>query len=1124
MIMNRAVGFIALLVLLFSACSDRELSTTKSSSKIFSEIEVASSGIDFRNDLSVTDSMNFFTYGYFYMGGGVAVGDFNQDGLEDVFFTGNMVENKLYLNQGDLNFEDITQSSGITSASKWYTGVTVADVNQDGLEDIYISVAGKWMSRKNELWINQGPDASGIPQFTEEAEAYGVADASYSIQSVFFDYDNDGDLDLLVGNYVPTSFDSYSFEYRKKMDENKWEESDHLYRNNGDGTFTDVSEASGIQNFGLTIGILANDFNQDGYTDLYLSNDFNTPDRFFINQGDGTFKNHLEEAFTHTSFYGMGVDAADFNQDGKLDIFQLDMSPVDNYRSKANMASMDIQGFWNNVNLGFHYQYMYNSLQTYQGTKDGIPFYGDQAKFSNMESTDWSWACLFADYDNDGFKDLYITNGTRKDINNKDYFNWLERIDISLKVKYKELSLDDLMAKMPSKKVDNYMFKNVDGTHFEHVNKEWGISREDFSNGLAYADLDNDGDLELIVNNIDTTASVFKNLSVESGSNNFATFKLKGTDNNLTGLGTKMWLHHNGKVQFHEHTRTRGFQSAVSEKIHFGLGQDQLIDSLVVVWPNGLKEVHRNLGVNENRELIIGRAEVFQYKEQVSEAYFKPLNIAQFTWTHKENTFDDFKREILIPHQMSSFGPALEYGESLDGNMKYIFLGGAKDQQSQVLTIDALGNKKVQVLEDIHHESNAALFIDADKDGDMDLIVGSGGSEEDLSSAYYKDQFYVNNNGVFEQSNTVLPSNYQSSCSVIRKVDFDMDGDMDIFIGGRQVPGKYPLPASSFILENITDEEKIEFKLADAAFNEVLKDFGMVTDADWNDFNQDGKQDLIVVGEWMSPKIFLNNGFELVDRSENFFRDDYTGWWNCLKLVDINNDGLKDLVAGNLGNNYKYKARNGKTFDVFAYDFDANEKLDIVLGYFEGDRQYPVRGKQCSSEQIPGIKKKFNSYDAFASSDLTQIYGESNLEKALHYRANQFNTMVFLREAEAGFKSIELPVEVQMTNINAIESMDVDQDGFEDLILAGNMFDAEVETPRSDASYGILLINQAGKGFKLVNNDQSGFHVPYETRQLVKMQMDDKSVLIFGNNNAPLQVYEMEKETDKDESLAELIK
>lgn len=1118
--MNRAVGIVSLLIVLFSACSDKDFSSKESSSKIFTEITDAESGIDFRNDLTVTDSMNFFNYGYFYMGGGVAVGDFNSDGLEDVFFTGNMVENQLYMNAGDLQFKNITELSGIESQQKWYTGATIADVNQDGLEDIYISVAGKWASRKNELWINKGPNEAGVPQFSEEADAYGIADSSYSIQSVFFDYDNDGDLDLLVGNYEPTPFDSYSFEYKKKLDNNTWSASDHLYQNDGNGNFTDVTAAAGIQNFGLTIGVLANDFNQDGYIDIYLSNDFSTPDRFFINKGDGTFENHIEESFAHTSFYGMGVDAADFNQDGKLDIFQLDMSPVDNYRSKANMASMDIQAFRNNVDLGFHYQYMYNSLQTYQGTKDGIPFYGDQAKFSNLESTDWSWACLFADYDNDGLKDLYITNGTRKDINNKDYFNWLERIDISLKVKYKELSLKDLMDKMPSKKVDNYMFKNVDGKRFEHVNKAWGISREDFSNGLAYADLDNDGDLELITNNIDTTATVFKNLSSELGLNNFITFKLKGSSKNQNGLGAKMWLHHNGKTQFHEHTRTRGFQSAVSEKVHFGLGKDQKVDSLIILWPTGLREVVKDLAVNQNRELIIGSAEVAQHKEQVSEAYFEPLEIAQLSWEHKENTFDDFEREILIPHQMSSFGPGLAYGEALDQSSKYIFMGGAQGQASKVLTIDGSGNKQVQTLGDVDQESNAALFIDADKDGDMDLMIGMAGSEEAVNSEYYTDRFYRNDNGKFVSFDSALPVDYRSSVSVLRMVDFDMDGDMDIFVGGRQMPGQYPLPASSYLLENISKEGGIQFKLAASSFNEVLQDVGMVTDADWSDFNKDGKQDLIVVGEWMSPRVFLNNGFELVDRSEDYFRDDYTGWWNCLKLVDINNDGLKDLIAGNLGNNYKYKARHGKTFDVFADDFDGNSNLDIVLGYFEGDKQYPVRGKQCSSEQVPGIKRKFNSYDAFASSDLADIYGASNLEKALHYRANQFNTMLFIREPKAGFRSLELPVEVQMSNINAIETIDIDADGFLDLILAGNMFDSEVETPRSDASYGLLLKNKAGNSFDLISNDLSGFHVPYETRQIIKFNEDGRDMLIFGNNNAPLQIYALKKDIDADEQMA----
>ena len=836
--MNRILVLFIAFICFCTACTTQEKKSS-TSSVIFVELTTAHSGIDFSNDLTVTDSMNYFTYGYFYMGGGVGVGDFNQDGQEDLFFTSNMKGNELYLNSGNLQFEKITTASGISRTDKWYTGVTISDVNQDGWDDIYISVAGKWADRKNELWINKGLNDNGIPTFSEEAESYGIADSSYSIQSVFFDYDNDGDLDLLVGNYEPTPFQAVSKDYYQKVQDNTWEASDHLYQNNGDGTFSDVTEASGIQNFGLTIGVLASDFNQDGYTDVYLSNDFNTPDRFFINNGDGTFTNHLESAFQHTAFYGMGVDAADFNQDGQLDIFQLDMSPADNYRSKANMASMNIPGFWNNVHLGFHYQYMYNALQTYQGTKDGIPYYGDQAKFSGMESTDWSWACLFGDYDNDGLKDLYVSNGTRKDINNKDFFKWLERVDISLKVRYKELNIHDLMDRMPSKKVDNYMFRNVDGTHFERVNHKWGIQRPDFSNGMAYADLDQDGDLELIINNIDTTACVFKNLSRENQKHNYITINLKGSAKNQEGLGARMWLYSDKQSQYYEHTRTRGFQSAMGRLIHFGLGDSKAIDSLVVQWPNGQKEKFLDLQVNSIQDIKFGRAESVQHNGSSPEVFFRSLAETPFQWTHLENDFDDFKREILIPHKLSGLGPVIEFAETSSEEEGYIFFGGANGQASTILHIQGSEINK-QLLPDTDQEAGAALFLDVDKDGDLDLLVGNGGSEKNLEDDYYTDQLYLNESNQFIPTTNIL-TDYASSTAVLKAVDFDLDGDLDVFVGGRQIPGQYPLPASSFLLENKSENGTVVFELAADAYNDPLKDIGMITDAAWYDLDSDGK-------------------------------------------------------------------------------------------------------------------------------------------------------------------------------------------------------------------------------------------------------------------------------------------
>ncbi|MEP3389462.1 MAG: VCBS repeat-containing protein, partial [Reichenbachiella sp.] len=487
--MKRYITLLIGIVSIFS-CEEK---TTVQNQKIFEAISSENSNVDFSNDLIVNDSINFFKYGYYYMGGGVSIGDLNGDGLQDLYFTGNRVENKLYLNRGDLQFEDITTVAGVAADDRWITGVAMHDVNADGLLDISVSVAGIWASTKNILYINQGVNEQGIPTFQDEAESRGVADEGLTIQTTFFDADQDGDIDMYVANYQQTSFGTLIPEYKEKVDNPKWESSDHLYINDGSGYFTDGTEAAGMLNFGLAVGVLATDFNNDNLTDLYVSNDFNTPDNFYFNNGDGTFTDLSKETMQHTSFYGMGVDAADINNDGLMDFTQMDMTPADNFRSKANMASMDIDGFWQNVNAGFHYQYMYNTLQLNQGIKpDGKPFFSDVAKMSGIDKTDWSWACLFADYDNDGLNDLYVTNGTRRDINNKDFFKWMDRLDIKMKIKYKELTFAEVTEKLPFKRIDNYIFKNLDGQQFERSNEDWGIQFEGFSNGAAYADLDND--------------------------------------------------------------------------------------------------------------------------------------------------------------------------------------------------------------------------------------------------------------------------------------------------------------------------------------------------------------------------------------------------------------------------------------------------------------------------------------------------------------------------------------------------------------------------------------------------------------------------------------------------------
>ncbi len=1071
------------------------------SSQLFSSLD-SDSGIHFSNDLTINDSMNFFTYGYFYMGGGVAVGDFNQDNQPDLFFSGNMVSNHMYLNEGELKFKEVGHQAGISGDGQWMTGVTMVDINNDGKDDIYVSVAGKWKDRKNILYVNQGLDEDGIPQFVNKAEEYGIADAGYTIQSVFFDYDKDGDLDLYVGNYEPTPFNYITNQYIQKTKTYSEAASDHLYRNNGDGSFTDVSKEAGVQQFGLTIGLIANDFNNDGWTDLYVSNDFHSADRFFINNGDGSFTNVLDEAIQHTSFYGMGIDATDYNHDGLLDMFQLDMAAADNYRSKANMASMDVQGFRNMVNGGLGYQYMYNSLQTCQGIKeDGIPFYAETAKMSSLDKTDWSWACLFGDYDNDGYKDLFISNGTRRDINNKDYFNWLERVDVSLKIKYKQLDVIELTKRMPSQKIDNFVFKNKDGERFEKYNKEWGLHFEGYSNGAAYADLDRDGDLELIINNIDSTAQIFKNHAIEQGNRSVVQVALKGPEQNIHGIGAKVELKGEQVSILHEQALVRGFQSSVDPLLHFGIPDTEEIKEVVVTWPDGKKE--RQI-LPEGQSLL-----EFQYinasieKETLlaeAKTLFNEENIKTLqSYVHIENPYDDFKREVLLPHKMSQMGPAFAHYD-LDGDgLQDYYIGGAQGYAGQLLLSKL--NDFVS-FPDSFHEDSYATFIDVDNDGDMDLYVASGGNEKQHKDGYYRDRLYINKNLKFEEDFAALPDQFISSGKVL-VLDYNKDGKQDILVTGRQVPGSYPNPATSLLLKNSSEGTLISFEDVTKEVAPDLINLGMVTDALWQDLNNDQEPDLLLVGEWMNITLFEFNDKQFVKKEIK----DSRGWWNTCEAGDFDGDGDIDVVLGNLGNNYKYKVDEENRFRIYATDFDENGKQDVVLSYEEKGQEFPVRGKQCSSEQIPDLKKRFTTYDAFAKAELSEIYRVDKLKESTQYSIDLFENAYLENVGNMDFTLRSLPLECQTSSINDFAVLDIDSDGDLDLVAGGNLFEAEVETPRNDASYGLVLKNDGTGTFKLMHFSETGIYVPHETRHVQLIEENDQKYIYFVTNEGPIQVY-----------------
>lgn len=1071
----------------------------RSKGKIFEKLGHLDTGITFSNNLVETDSLNYFNYGYIYMGGGISAGDINNDGLIDLYFTGNMVSNRLYLNKGDLKFEDVSEQAGVLGDNRWFTGVTMADVNNDGFLDIYCSVGGKYEPKGNLLYINNG-DLT----FTESAKQYGVDDIGNSVQATFFDYDLDGDLDLYVANYPPTSFRTPNSIYQFRMQNTKDIETDKLYRNDGT-TFTNVTDEAKLRSYGLTNSATIGDVNNDGWPDIYVSNDFNVPDYLYINNKNGTFSEHIKEASKQTALYGMGVDIADFNNDQLLDIIQMDMTPEDNRRSKANMASMNPELFWGTVNSGFGYQYMQNMLHLNNGllVNDSLPQFSNISRLAGISTTDWSWGSLFADLDNDGWKDIFITNGTRREINNKDYFK---------EVSNQRLSKDSLLKKslaIPSEKIDNFVFKNKGDLTFEKANDEWGIVYKGFSNGCVYVDLDNDGDLEIVTNNIDDYASIFENRSSEK--NNHLTLRFDGSEKNKFGLGVKVSVLANGITQFQEMTLTRGFQSSVAPQLHFGLDKAERVDTLKITWLDGKTQTLFN--VNKNQFLKIDYKEAMNPSKKVkpknNSTLFSTLKDTTIAVTHKhiENLYDDFKYEVLLPHKTSMFGPGLSVGDLNRDGLDDFIIGGASGNKAGIYFQTKKGLVKQQIkdiISDSEYEDLGSLIFDADFDGDNDIYMVSGGNEFTYNSKMLQDRLYVNEgNGKFKRSQTALPKMITSG-SRVYKADYDNDGDLDLFVGGRLVPGNYPLPAHSYILENVSTKGVPRFNDVTKKLAPELENLGMVTSANWTDFDKDGWMDLIIVGEWMPITIFKNNhgSFENITKKMNL--EDTTGWWFSIKEGDFDKDGDTDFVVGNLGLNYKYKANNEETFDIYFNDFDQNKTNDIVLSYFDDGEKFPVRGRECSSQQIPAIKKKFENYESFSVATLEDIYTKKDLEKSLHYQVKSFAS-VYLENKDGEFVTHQLPNLAQLSSINQIIVKDFDEDSNLDIVIAGNLYSSEVETPRNDASNGLLLKGDGKGNFKPIVAYKSGLFADGDVKDLATIKIKEKNYILVAKNDDYLQ-------------------
>ncbi|MEH6658255.1 VCBS repeat-containing protein [Leeuwenhoekiella marinoflava] len=1083
--------------------------------QLFDLLSACYTEVDFVNALKDSQTENILIYSNFYGGAGVGVVDVNNDGLQDLFFAGSLVSNELYLNQGDLKFEKITEEAGIEFDGGWSTGVTIADVNNDGYQDIYVSrelYDDKPELRKNLLYINN-QDIT----FTERAEEYGVADDERTRHATFFDYDKDGFLDLLLLTQPPNP-GSYSVfsgtELRKEEYHLK------LFKNNNGTSFTEVSEQAGVSITGFPNAVSASDFNNDGWTDLYITNDFAAPDFFFINNQDGTFSYKTEESLQHIPYYSMGVDAADLNNDDLLDVFVVDMVAKDNYRLKSNMSGMNPKAFWKVVDDGGHYQYMYNTLQLNNGNGS----FSDIGQYTSMAATDWSWANLIADFDNDGLKDTYVTNGLLRDIRNTDadkevaaYINnvtqdWvLKHPDGGgIKTIFDILNVDEVVKLIPSKPLKNFAFKNNGNLDFTEVQTEWGLDQASFSNGASYVDLDNDGDLDIVVNNINTEAFIYRNNSDERASSNYLRIKPVGKTG-LAVLGTRVSVYVAGNSQMQELTNVRGIYSTSEQIAHFGLGASTRVDSVVVTWPNGKQTRLKDVAANQQLSLSVENAQDGKsiYSFGSKNKYFKEVT-SEFPIQVKlpENDYDDFEEQVLLPHKLSQFGPAMAKGDINNDGLEDVYIGGAAGFTGSVYVQQTDGSFKELIAEvfknDASQEDLDAVFADVNGDGFQDLVVVSGGNEKDDGADFYLDRYYENDTkGSFVKKD--IENGVAESGSKVIAADYDVDGDIDFFIGGRIKPHEYPLPATSQLLvnqdgnlKNITEELAPEFK-----------DLGLVTDAVWSDVDIDGDQDLLVVGEWMAITYFENTNGNL-NRKELPALAETSGWWFSIEKGDFDNDGDEDFIIGNLGANYKYQTTVEKPFDIYYDDFDNNGKGDIVLGYYNGDGHFPLRGFSCSSEQIPRLKKEIKQYNIFASLEIDEVYGKKDLEKSLHYAADTFNT-IYLENLGGDFKMHKLPAEVQFAPVNDIIIKDFNEDGNLDVLLAGNLFVSEIETPRADSGTGVLLLGDGKGKFEVKTSKESGFFTNGDVKRLLHLQIQGKEFVLVGNNNSKVEAFELQK-------------
>ncbi|HMG93181.1 MAG TPA: VCBS repeat-containing protein [Chryseolinea sp.] len=1090
--MLKNTGYIFLCSALFFGCAKRE------ETKLFEEQLTEKTSIDFENKVVQNGENNVLNYPYYFNGGGVAVGDINNDGLQDVYFSGNIVPNKLYLNKGNFQFEDITEKAGVAAREGWKTGVTMCDVNQDGLLDIYVcrSAMGDSVLRKNLLFIN-----NGNMTFTEKADSFGVADNSYSTQAAFFDYDKDGDADLFVLNHSLPKYAGFNNMLVNFKNQKGTKFQSKLYQNDN-GRFHNVSEKSGIINnvlsFGLGLAIA--DVNNDGWADIYISNDFNEEDYLYINNRDGTFKNTIREATGHVSLFSMGSDIADVNNDARPDIFTLDMLPETNERIKLSSGDDNYDKYRILVNSGFHHQSMRNMLHL----NNGNGTFSEIGQLMGISNTDWSWAAFFVDFNGDGWKDLFVSNGYEKDYTNMQFLKYTVDERIKSRETGQQMDLRQIIGQMPSIQVGNFLFMNNGNMSFSKKTSDWGISRQFKSNGAAYADLDNDGDPDLVINTMNEKSIIYKNTTSENKTAAFVKIDLKASNPKRIIDGTKVYVYTAGKMQYQEYSPVRGFQSSMNGPLIFGLGLQGVADSIRVIWPDNKTQLLKS----PIQPLVTPRYEEattdYKYPAEVV-PLFNSATLLE--WKHEAIDTNDFKLQILLPKMYSYSGPKIARGDVNGDGLDDLYICGPSRQSGSLQLQQKDGSFRMKVNpsfeKDKNHQDEDAVFFDADGDGDRDLYVVSGGYFFSSQDASLQDRLYINDGqGNFTRSASAVP-NERLAGSCVEALDIDGDNDLDLFVGSRFTPGKYPLSSPNMLLIN---DGKGKFSDGILQFSPSLQNLGMICDASATDINKDGKTDLVVAGEWTSIKVFVNAGGQLSDESSKWISSPASGWWNCMESDDLDGDGDIDFIVGNYGLNNQFNVSPSHPATLVYKDFNNDGQVDPFFCYYIGEQSYPYASRDEALGQVNTLRVRFPDYTTYSNVTLEKIFTGTELENASTLKADNMKTLMLENKGDR-FDVKELPVQAQFAPVYAIALVDVDSDGDKDVILGGNESMVRVRIGKSDANEGVLLLNDGKGNFTYIDQSRSGLNLRGDVRDIEAISSNGRTVLIVGETGMPIKSY-----------------